>query len=152
MEMFDNFNNIPEGYIPDNRPKHCPCRKLDVITGETAVHTFEIPFDVTKECIDYSVTYKYWGDKKLVYGKDELEVEVLEDETSTITCRLNPVVTLLFGNTPLDTLVQLRFVMADRTVSFSQIYKIKVFNSIHGEIQPIPPAPGIIKGIGYTED
>lgn len=127
-EMFKNYPQ-PDDYIPNNRRKcHCRC-KLDIMTGETSSHSFEIPFDVTTDCIDYSIIYNYYLDKYLTVTKDRIEV-ISENGKSILTCKLSSEETMLFVNNLLDAHVQVRFVMLDGSITFSEIYKINVKKSL----------------------
>ena len=150
-EMFKNYPQ-PEDYVPNNRPKHCKCSRITLMTGETAEHTFDIPFNVESDCLDYSVIYKLGLEDIIIKEKDELEVSISEDNKfSTITCHLSSEETSLYRNTLLSANVQLKFYMRDASVAFSDIYKIYVTTSLETGDEP-HPTPGILVGLGYTED
>ena len=131
MSMFKNYPQ-PEDYIPDNRPKcHKPFR-LDIMAGETATHTFEIPFNVVESCSNVEVIYKL-GLKDIITKSVNLSGEdVLETESnhSIITCRLSEEETKLFANTLLDAKVQLKFYMIDNSIAYSEIYNIILVDSL----------------------
>jgi len=150
-EMFKNYPQ-PEDYIPNNRPRCCPKKGLDMMAGETAFHSFEIPFNVVTDCLDYKVIYKLGIDVILVKSKEQLTV-VEEDNSSIINCELSSSETKLFGNTLLSTEVQIKFIMNDGSVSYTDVYKVKVNDSLDDGEAPVPPVPPhIITGIGWTED
>lgn len=131
MSMFKNYPQ-PEDYIPDNRPKcHKPFR-LDIMAGETATHTFEIPFNVVESCSNVEVIYKL-GLKDIITKSVNLSGEdVVETECnhSIITCRLSEEETKLFANTLLDAKVQLKFYMIDDSIAYSEIYNIILVDSL----------------------
>ena len=148
-EMFDNYPQSSD-YIPNNRPRCFPPHKITIMTGETATHTFEIPFDVESECSNCSVIYKIGIDVAIEKNVDDLEI-IKTDCGSTVTCKLNALETAKFAHTCLDTKVQLRFVMNDGSISYSEIYNVYVTSSLSGNGE-VPPSPTIITGFGYTED
>ena len=169
--MTEMFNNYPqaEDYKPDNRHRKWPELKLDIMTGETAVHTFEIPFDVTddNQVADYEVIYKLGLEPVIIKTSlYDLEIEVEQDGSSIVICRLKPEETLLFKDTVLDTHVQLKFYMEDGQVSYSDIYKVYVKDSLDSnhmpEPKPLQPDDIVADdsdedeyttgGYGYTED
>lgn len=152
--MFDRYPQ-PEDYIPDNRPKcHKPFR-LDIMTGETAIHTFEVPLDVdTLEA--YEVIYKLGIKPIIIKNEHQTEYSIDDKGHSTITCVLYPEETKLFAQTSLDAKVQIKFYKEDNIVSYSDIYKIKIINSLDAtnrETDYHNPT-NIVAGVGYgwTED
>ena len=147
-EMFKNYPQ-PDDYIPNNRPRCCKPFKLDIMVGETSVHSFDIPFNVEEDCVTYSIIYKLGIEDVVIKKKDDISVIKEEDETSILSCTLSPAETKLFNSTVLDTHVQLKFVMKDNSTIFSEIYKVRIRNSLEKKEQP---EPQIISGIGYTED
>ena len=156
-EMFRRYPQ-PKGYIPNNRPM---CNKpmcLDIMAGETAYHTFEVPLDVD-DIEGFEVIYKL-GLKPVVI-KDNYQVEYKANEWgSFITCVLYPHETKLFSNTLLSTTVQIKFYMKDNTVSYSEIYNVKVQDAIDlrrtmDDLFNVPPEPTDLVsdvGYGYTTD
>ena len=150
--MFKDFLQ-PEGKVPCNRPKPHHKREIVIMAGETAQHSFEIPFDVENDTLDFDILYKLGLD--LVITKNRQLCKVIYDKDrhfSIISCNLSPEETLLFGNTTLEAKVQIRFRMTDLSLAYTEVYKIKLLDSLdlQGEIPPVPPH--IIAGIGYTED
>ena len=155
-EMFRNYPQ-PDDYKPDNYPK---CKKpfqLDIMTGETAIHSFEIPFNIEENCIEYEVIYKL-GIKPIII-KNSWVLELTYNEKtghSIITCVLAPEETKRFENTNLSARVQVKFYMNNNSVQFSEIYRIKVTDSL--EVHRTGPDPSgdtnIVYGTGYgwTED
>lgn len=152
MSMFDRYPQ-PADYIPDNRPRCCPKTDLIIMTGETSIHSFETPFDINDYCNNVEVIYKNGINVVLIKTLDEVEVSLDEHGFSIITVTMSPSESNLFENTLLDTSVQLKFTMRDYSVVFSKIYEVKVFDSLEdGESHPVPPQPGVLGGLGYTED
>lgn len=150
-EMFKNYPQ-PDDYIPNNRRK-CKCKcGLKIMTGESTSHSFEIPFNVSKDCLDYQIIYRYNLNHYLIITKDRIETIIDEDKnTSILTCSLSAEETMLFEHNLLDADVQIKFFMLDNSVTFTEVYKIKVTKSLDND-EIVPPTPIIIKGIGYTED
>lgn len=146
MEMFDNY---PQTEVPNNRCKCFPEFHLDIMTGETASHTFEIPFNVKTDCLKCEVLYKLGI--KLILQKSE-GLEILEtDKGSVVTCKLSAQETALFGHTCLDAKVQLRFTMNNGAILYSDIYNVSVTDSLWTDSE-VPPVPIIVTGFGWTED
>ena len=150
-EMFNNYPQ-PEDYIPNNRPRFCPPHTIDIMTGETAIHTFEIPFNVHENCDGVEMMYKQGVE--IIISKAMNELDLTEDEHScVIGCKLMPEETAKFNRNVLNTNVQIKFTMKDGGVIYSEIYPVKVSNSLEVSNNPSPsPAPGTLGGIGYTED
>lgn len=150
--MFDNYPQ-PSDYIPTNIKIKVPNDEAIIMPGETTVHSFEIPFDVDKTADDYKIIYKLGLDVILEKGKDK--ASVVKDATenfSILSWVLSPEETLLFKNTLLQAQTQIKFVMKDGTVAYSEISQIKVEDSLDID-EPLPPVPPhVITGIGYTED
>lgn len=147
-EMFKNYPQ-PEDYIPNNMHTCHPQFKIDIMTGETASHSFEVPFDVEASCLNYYVMYKLGIE--LIIEKDKNHLEVNKTNCgSIITCRLSSEETSKFAHTCLSTKVQLRFMMANGEILYSEIYNVGVTSSLSSEI--IPPVSRVIPGFGNTED
>ena len=131
--MFDNYPQ-PSYYIPNNRKCHFPKEVITIMTGETTVHSFDIPFDVDNETLSYRALYKLGLNIVLVKEKEECDV-LYENGVATLTWVLSPNETLLFKDTLLDTRVQLEFVMQDHSISYTNILKVKVIDSLNkGEV------------------
>lgn len=131
-DMFHKFDNLPEGYVPNNEPVRC-CRCSDndfIITGQSVSHSFSVPFNVDTDLADYEIIYKTGVDIILRRSKKDLETLVMDDGSSVITCSLSSDDAKKFDNTLLDTFAQLKFVMLDGTASYSAIYRIRVLNSL----------------------
>ena len=150
--MFKNYPQ-PDDYIPNNRHK-CFCRKkLTIMAGETTTHTFEVPFDVQKDTLDFEVIYKLGLTPILTKSEEELDVGEYDEEKHevTVSCVISRDESKLFANTLLDANVQMRFIMNDGTTVYTEIYPIKLSTALDipssGE-----PTPQVIVGIGYTED
>ena len=156
MGMFDNYPQ-PANYVPNNRPRIRDDFHLDIMTGETASHSFDVPFDVETTCQEVEVLYKLG--LKVIISKNSTKLDIIpmskEGPRGTfnytkITCHLNENETSLFCDTYLNAKVQLKFTMNDKSVQYSEIYPIAVVNSVDTD----KVAPGIVAGIGYgwTED
>lgn len=159
MGMFDNYPQ-PDDYIPNNRPKPMHKHEITIMTGETASHTFDVPFDVLDHsfgCANIEVNYKLGLDIVVTKYWSQLEIETLEKhgfKYSSITVHLSPEETSRFHNTLLAANVQMKFVMLDNSIQYSEIYPIKVEDSLDGnqEPGPVPPHPQVNLGFGWTED
>ena len=155
VDMFRNYPQ-PDDYKPNNYPK-CHCRKpLEIMAGETTVHSFDVPFNVEDETTMVEVIYQL-GTKPIIIKNNmmHLDITVLENNTSIVTCTLKPNETALFRNTLLDTKVQLKFYMDNGMVTYSEIYKVKVSDSLDVNGREDKQQSGMIAGLagyGYTED
>ena len=151
MSMFKNYPQ-PEGYIPDNRPKCHKPFELNIMAGETAKHTFEVPFNVEEKCNAIEVIYKLGLTN--VITKNDYSLDIFsENNHSIITCDLTASETSIFTNSLLKARVQLRFIMLDNSVTYSEVYPVKILTALDATVtQPGPSDPSIILGIGYTED
>ena len=130
-DMFHKFDNLPDGYVPNNEPtRRCCSDKNFIITGQSVSHSFIVPFNVETELADYEIIYKTGVDIILRRSKNDLETSVTDDGSSVITCSLSSDDTKKFNNTILDTFAQLKFMMLDGTSSYSALYRIIVINSL----------------------
>lgn len=158
INMTDMFRHYPQpdDYKPDNYPKCRVFKPVEIMCGETAVHTFEVPFNVKEKCSMCEVIYKLGLDPIVIKSSlTDLEVEVTDQANSFVTCVLKPADTLAFRNTALETKVQLKFYMNDKTVSYSEIYKVYVKDALDANGRKAINSKGMIAGLGscgYTED
>ena len=130
-DMFHKFDNLPDGYVPNNEPsRRCCSDNYFIITGQSVSHSFSVPFNVETELADYEIIYKTGVDIILRRSKNDLETSVTDDVSSVITCSLFSDDTSNFDNTILDTFAQLKFVMLHGTSSYSAVYRIIVVNSL----------------------
>ena len=157
MSIFYTYDNLPADYKPNNMFRcHLP-RKIDIMTGETARHTFEVPFNVEDNCQLVEIIYKL-GIEPVIIKNNLIYLETFVNEdgkTSTVICTLKPSETLLFKNTVLDVDVQLKFYMRDGSVVYSEIYPITVREALDTNNRTEPSSRSMIAGIGgygYTED
>ena len=127
MSMFDRYPQRDD-YIPDNRPKCCKHFELNIMSGETAVHSFDVPFDIEDACDSVEVIYSL-GIKPILIKKDP-EIIITHCDHSIVTCKLNEQETLLFDDTLLSAQVQLKFYMKNGTTTYSEIYRIKLMDSL----------------------
>ena len=58
---------------------------------------------------------------------------------------------MLFKNTLLSCAVQIRFIMRDLSTAYTEIYPVKLVDSLD-VAEEKPPVPHVLYGIGYTED
>ena len=138
IDMF-KFYPSPEGYIPCNRPRFHKKEMLTIMTGETTVHSFDVPFnveDAEEGCITFRAIYKLGVEVVLVKDKEDCDVLYDEDnDISTLTWTLSPAETLLFKESYLNTQVQIEFVMLDHSIAYTDKLKVKVTDSLNkGEV------------------
>lgn len=129
MSMFDNYPQSSD-YIPNNRPHCCKHKGLDIMTGETAEHIFEIPFNVEDSCNNLEIIYKLGLTPILVKDINGAEFTLTDHNTTIIKCVLSEEETSLFNSSILDTKVQLKFYMKNDTITYSEIYDVKVVDSL----------------------
>ena len=128
--MFDNYPQ-PNDYIPTNRRIKLPCSEATIMPGETTVHSFDIPFNIDEAAKDYKIIYKLGLNIVLEKGKEEAKVLYNEHtHCSIITWVLTPEETMLFKNTLLQAQAQIRFIMKDDTIAFTEISQVKVEDSL----------------------
>ena len=82
------------------------------------------------------------------------QIEVVQKQKgnwkySVLTTHLSDEDTMLFHGTYLDAKVQIKFIMKDYTVQYSEIYPITVVDSLQGKATP---HPSVNLGFGWTED
>lgn len=127
MGMLDNYKDVESLPLPDNERKWLRCKPLDtIIVGGTCTHIFEVPIKFNEDLLKVTICYKQ--EARLILVKDPTELTT-SDESLFIKCDMTTDETVLFGNTLLDTEVQLKFEYADK-VLFSNIYKVKVINTL----------------------
>ena len=130
-DMFHKFDNLPDGYVPNNEPaRRCCSDNNFIITGQSVSHSFSVPFNAETDLADYEIIYKTGVDIMLRRSKNDLETIVKDDGSSVITCYLSSDDSKKFDNTILDTFAQLMLVMLDGTSSYSAVYRIMVINSL----------------------
>ena len=152
-DMFKHYPQ-PDDYKPDNYPKCHHKHELTIMAGENTSHTFEVPFNVETDTLDYDILYQLGVTLLITKNKRYCETIVDEDKyhpTTFITCSLSSSETLLFANTAREARVQIRFRMKDLSTVYTEIYTIKLMDSLDASEEQ-PPVPHIISGIGYTED
>ena len=153
--MFDHYPQ-PEWYIPNNRPRPCKPHDLTILTGETTIHTFDVPhFTINEYCRDLEVIYKVGITCVIKKSLSDVQVVVTEHGDSIVTVTLSAGETNYFKSTVLDSEVQLKFYLVDNSTQYSKIYPLKIFDSLDTSAvkpTPVPPGPGILGGLGYTED
>ena len=58
-DMFHKFDNLPDGYVPNNEPaRRCCSDNNFIITGQSVSHSFSVPFNAEKDLADYEIIYK----------------------------------------------------------------------------------------------
>ena len=151
-EMFDLYPQ-PTEYTPDNRPRPWGKGEITIMAGETAEHSFEIPFNVDEVALDFDILYKLGLNVIVVKNKKACSMLYSEKWHKTmITCTLGSYETMLFKNTLLDCNVQIRFLNRDLTTSYTEVYKVTLLDSLDVEDPKPPVPPQVITGFGYTED
>ena len=135
IDMFKLYPS-PEDYIPCNRKFPIKKEILTIMTGETTVHSFDIPFDVESDTLSYRLIYKLG--LNIVLVKEKEDCEVLYDDKhdiTTLTWTISPSETLFFRSTLLDAHAQIEFVMPDHSISYTDILEVKVVDSLNkGEV------------------
>lgn len=137
MSIFDNYDNLPEDYVPNNRHKHLCLPKQEVITiGATCDHIFDIDLDLTD--IPVLAIYKQGVEMKLTKEPSNITIDS-EKGCSTLTFTLTPEETEEFNNYILDTNVQLKFFIPvsdtsggfkEYSFEYSPVYKLKVLPTL----------------------
>ena len=141
-KMFDHYPQ-PDDYIPHNKPSICRESEVEIMAGETTVHSFEVPFRIddnnnllskdNKFVIDFRAIYKLGLDVILTKSKEEC-TDIVYDKCrwlSIITWTLSADETNRFRNTLMDARVQLEFNMSDGSTLYTDIIKIKLKDSLN---------------------
>lgn len=151
------FQTEYEIVFENNHCTHLPKPYIDIIPGETCIHSFDVPFNVEQDCANVEVIYQLGIDPIIIKGIYFLNILVEPDKPfSTVVCTLSPEETKQFGNKYLDTRVQLKFYMNGGNISYSDIYRVRVFDSLDLNRKSTTPTSDVDMvfgvGYGYTED
>lgn len=142
MSMFDNYNNIPEDYIPDNRIRFLTVDneyKDTIIIGGTCEHVFIIDMDFNTDISDAYVTYKQGTEYKLIKNKSEMALEVVTESGelpyTIVSVTLTPEETSLFNSYNRDLDVQMKLILTNGDIIYTRIYKILPLPSLKTDIE-----------------
>ena len=129
--MFDRFDNVPEGYIPDNRFRYLEDDTQDsIIIGGSCTHIFTLPFLYSEYAADASLIYRQGLNVIVTIPADRFvinETSTGHCNKTTITVLLTPEETGLFKITSLDTWVQMKLITKeDNKTEYSKRSKIIV--------------------------
>ena len=138
-EMFKHYPQ-PDNYTPYNIPHGIKHEEITIMAGESATHSFEIPFNVIEDVTDFEIIYKLGISMSLIksyLGEKEKEypaITVVYDEDShksMITCVLSVIETQLFRDTLLDCKVQIKFIMKDLSIAYTEVYSFPFILQIY---------------------
>ena len=146
MGMFDNYNNIDPEAIPDNRRKRFPKKGNCIVAGGTSTLVFELPSYYAEDV--QRITVIFDQEQRIIMEKSPSSVTV-DGCRMFVECKLDSTETKEFGNTLLDTMVQLKLEYLDKTL-FTEMEKVNVMQTLEGD-RPGPHEP-VLVGFGYTED
>jgi hypothetical protein len=129
MGMFDNYNTIPTTW-PDNRIAFLNINEYDNITlGATSTHYFTLPVAET-DIVEYRVSYKQG--LSIIVEKETGECVIEEYEGgSYLKVVITPDDSRLFNAYNKDTFVQLALKLVDGTVSYSDMFRLAMIDSIN---------------------
>lgn len=146
MGMFDNYNNIDPEAIPDNRRRCFPRKGNSIVAGGTSSLAFELPSYYSEGV--QKITIIFSQEQRIIMEKDPASV-VIDGCKMYVECSLGSTETREFGNTLLDTSVQLKLEYFDRTL-YTEIEKVNVMQTLDND----GPGPdvSVLTGFGYTED
>lgn len=146
MGMFDNYNNIDPDYIPNNRFKRIPCKRNHIVSGGTNTLVFEVPPHYNEGLLKVSIIFNQKD--RLIVVKNPSSI-TLGEHGLFIECKIDSTESRLFGNTYLDTLVQLKLEYNNKTL-YTDLDKIEVIQTLDddGESPFVPK----VSGFGWTED
>ena len=129
-DMFHNYPQ-PEGYVPNNRPVKLERKILSIMAGETSLQSFDVRMNIPEEASSTFVIYKLGLSDIIVKSNDELEITYDEDKKiSLVTCKLSAEETKIFAHTVLSCRVQLKFILKNGSTIFTDIYPVKLSNSL----------------------
>ena len=130
MGMFDNYNTIDNTVRPDNRIAFLNINEYDNITlGVTSIHYFMLP--VSEEQVEeYRVSYKQGLSIVLEKQTDECTIEEY-GSGYYLKVIVSPENSRLFNAYNKDTFVQLALKLTDGTVSYSDMFRLSMVDSIN---------------------
>jgi hypothetical protein len=129
MGMFDNYNTIPTTW-PDNRIAFLNINEYDNITlGATSTHYFRLPVE-EEEIEEYKVSYKQGLSVILEKITGECVIEEYEGGFY-LRVVVSPEDSRLFNAYNKDTFVQLALKLTDGTVSYSDMFRLAMIDSIN---------------------
>jgi hypothetical protein len=132
MGMFDNYNAIDNTVRPDNRIAFLNINEYDNITlGATSIHYFMLPVDA-EQIDEYRVSYKQGLSIVLEKQTGECEIEAYGGGFY-LKVTVTPEESRLFNAYNKDTFIQLALKLTDNTVSYSDLFRLAMVNSINKE-------------------
>ena len=127
--MFDNYNNIPATW-PDNRIAFLNINEYDNITlGATSTHYFRLPIE-SEQIEEYKVSYKQGLNTVIEKQTGECIIEEYEGGYY-LKVIVSPENSRLFNAYNKDTFVQLALKLTDGTVSYSDMFRPAMIDSIN---------------------
>jgi hypothetical protein len=130
MGMFDKYNTVDNTVWPDNRIAFLNINEYDNITlGATSNHYFTLPV-AEDDIVEYRVSYKQGLSIILEKKTGECLVEEFEGGfylKVTVTSEESR----LFNAYNKDTFVQLAIKLVDNTVSYSDMFRLVMIDSIN---------------------
>ncbi len=130
MGMFDKYNTVDNTVWPDNRIAFLNINEYDNITlGATSTHYFRLPIE-EEEIEEYKVSYKQGLSVVLEKQTGECVIEEYEGGFYLRVVVL-PEDSRLFNAYNKDTFVQLALKLTDGTVSYSDMFRLAMIDSIN---------------------
>jgi hypothetical protein len=130
MGMFDKYNIVDNTVQPDNRIAFLNINEYDNITlGATSTHYFRLPVE-EEEIEEYKVSYKQGLSVVLEKMTGECVIEEYEGGFYLKVVVL-PEDSRLFNAYNKDTFVQLALKLTDGTVSYSDMFRLAMIDSIN---------------------
>jgi hypothetical protein len=130
MGMFDKYNIVDNTVQPDNRIAFLNINEYDNITlGATSTHYFRLPVE-GGEIEEYKVSYKQGLSVVLEKQTEECIIEEYEGGYY-LKVIVSPENSRLFNAYNKDTFVQLALKLTDGTVSYSDMFRLAMIDSIN---------------------
>jgi hypothetical protein len=130
MGMFDKYNTVDNTVWPDNRIAFLNINEYDNITlGATSTHYFRLPVE-EEEIEEYKVSYKQGLSVVLEKMTGECVIEEYEGGFY-LRVVVSPEDSRLFNAYNKDTFVQLALKLTDGTVSYSDMFRLAMIDSIN---------------------
>jgi hypothetical protein len=130
MGMFDKYNTVDNTVWPDNRIAFLNINEYDNITlGATSTHYFRLPVE-EEEIEEYKVSYKQGLSVVLEKMTGECVIEEYEGGFY-LRVVVSPEDSRLFNAYNKDTFVQLALKLNDGTVSYSDMFRLAMIDSIN---------------------
>lgn len=125
--MLENFTPTTSS---DNRPLARQADIEGIVRGATCIHMFKLPIDTEEDIKEYKVSYKQGLHTILEKSANDCELEA-SDLGIFARVLVSPEESRLFNAYNKYTFVQIAIMLLDDTITYSDMYRLKVADSIN---------------------